>query len=509
MSAATIVDGRTSPWSVRTVLAVAVAAAVLALGARWLAEIAGIEKQLFGFATGIDAPDAPATTTRTAIYPLFIAALKPFGTTVVYAVQSFLYFVAGILLFVLLAAFFPPHRWLRWLTALAALAALVNPRVLEYPLSISEEALFIPGAMALLAALFAYWARPRLWLAVAAGVLAGLVIGVRPIGIAFLPMLAVALLAPPMLRDAMEATWRRAWLAVLVSGAAAAAAIAFEWGAHAAMIGSEGRSTSFGVNVIAKVPFIVEKGDVTSASTDPREVEAIRAVEASLLRLGEFARRADVALTTWDGRQFFTNYAEFAFQMRAQSPELIAAVQRLAEVRGQPATIVAADVAMVVIGKRPVRFMGRVLGNLARFLALAEMPGTAGREDVDRLAASEVGKAWFAGKPGEGYRRVREVAQAYRWPAWALRLAHGAALAGLGLALIAALGAALRGRKIGADAAVGIVVGLGFFGYLLLCAAIINAQVRYVLTVWPMTVVLALLGVALLARMFGRRVAAA
>ncbi len=504
MTAATVASGRPSSWSTYAVLAVSIGATLLALAIRWLAEIAGIEKQLFGFATGVGELDAPAQTIRTAIYPLFIAALKPFGMTVILAVQSFLYFVAGILVFARLAWFLPPPRWLRWITALAAVAAMYNPRVLEYPLSISEEALFIPGMMGLIAALLAYLAKLRLSLAVLAGVLAGLVIGVRPIGVAFLPMLFVALLVPLALRGAAGATWRRAGLAILIAGAGVIVALTFEWAAHRAMVGDSSRITVFGANVVGKVPFIIEKGDLTSASNDPREAEAIRGVEAVLVGLGEFAARADAALATWDGRQFFTNYAEFAFQMRTQSPELGVAMQRLADVRGQPPQIVVADVAMAVIWKRPLRFAARVFGNLGRSLALAEMPSAAGREDVDKLALG-VGKEWFAGRPGEGYKRVREVAQAYRLPAWGLRLAHAAALIGLALSLVFAVYAGFRRQKLAPAAAIGILIGLGFFGYLLLLALVINAQVRYVLTVWPMTVLLALLGLVLLARVFGAR----
>jgi hypothetical protein len=480
----------------------AAVATALALAARWLAPALGIEKLLFGFAAGVDTADAPASMTRTALYPLFLAALRPFGTPVILAVQSYLYFVAGIALFARFARLLAVPRWLRAFALWGGIASLFNPRVLEYPLSISEEALFISAMMGALAALVMHIARPRLLTAAAAGLLVGATIGVRPIGIAFVPMLIVALLAPAVSAFQARATWRRSVLGILVAGAALAAAVAFEWAAHSAMIGSAGRSTVFGLNVVGKVPFIIEPGDLTAGA--PEEAEALREVEAVLLRSAAFARAAEASLTTFDGRQFFTNYAEFAFQMRAQSPELIAAMERLGKIRGRPAAIVAAEVSLVVIRKRPLRFAARVLGNVGRLVGLAEMPGAGGLADVDRLAQG-LGRAWFAGPPGVGFRRPREVAAAYVRPAWALRAVHAAALLGIGAALCMAAYAAIRRRKLSSEAALGLIVSAGFLGYVVLCAVVINAQVRYILTIWPLTALLGLLALAVAAHIFGAR----
>lgn len=488
----------------RAILIGAAVATALALAARWLAPALGIEKLLFGFAAGVDTADAPASMTRTALYPLFLGALRPFGTSVILAVQSYLYFVAGIALFARFASLLAVPRWLRAFALWGGIASLFNPRVLEYPLSISEEALFISAMMGALAALVMHLARPRLLTAAAAGLLVGATIGVRPIGIAFVPMLIVALLAPAVSALRARATWRRAALGILVAGVALAAAVAFEWAAHSAMIGSAGRSTVFGLNVVGKVPFIIEPGDLTGAAGAPEEAEALREVEAVLLRSAAFARAAEASLTTFDGRQFFINYAEFAFQMRAQSPELIAAMERLGKIRGRPAAIVAAEVSLVVIRKRPLRFAARVLGNVGRLVALAEMPGGAGIADVDRLAQG-LGRAWFAGPPGVGFRRPREVAAAYVRPAWALRAVHAAALFGIGAALCMAGYAAMRRRKLSSEAALGLIVAAGFLGYVVLCAVVINAQVRYILTIWPLTALLGLLALAAVARIFGAR----
>jgi hypothetical protein len=494
-------SARTRSRSFGGILLAAAVATALALAGKWVAELAGVEKLLFGFGTGIDNADAPATAHRTAVYPFFVAVLRPLGAAAIFAVQCFLYFLSGFLLFARLAALLPNARWVRILTALACAAALLNPRVIEYPLSISEEALFVPAVMALMAALLGYIAKPRPLTAAVAGLLLGLAYGIRPIGGAFAPMAVVALLIPLVVANGAPAGWRRVVLGVLAAAAGTAIAVGAERYIHSAMVGGQPRTDSLGLNLIAKVPFIIEKGDLADPSKPPAEARALEEVEAVLLRAGEFAARAEAALTTWDGRQFFINYLEFAFQMRGGSPELGAAIRRLASLRGRPAILVVGDVAFAVIAKRPMRFAMRVLGNFARALVLAEMPGAAGIRDVDTFT-SGAAREWLATPAGRDFQRPRDVAAAYRLPAWGLRLAHAVALCGLVVALGLAAHAALRRRKLQPDVAIGLVVVVGYLGYTLACAAVINAQVRYVLTVWSMTVVLALLGTVMLVRRF-------
>ncbi|MFO0987813.1 MAG: hypothetical protein U1F37_10670 [Alphaproteobacteria bacterium] len=501
MAANIVSSAQNWPRSFARLALAAAAAAVLALAVKSLAEAAGFEKLLFGFGTGIDNADAPATAHRTAVYPLFVALLRPLGTTATFAVQAFLFFLAGFVLFARLAAVLPQARWARILAALACAAALLNPRVLEYPLSISEEALFVPAVMALTAALLAYCARPGLLAAAGAGLLLGLAYGIRPIGGAFAPMALVALLAPLAIAGGAPAGWRKPVLGALAAVLGFGAAAGFERLAHATMVGNAPGMSILGLNLIAKVPFIIEKGDLADPTKPPEEAAALAEVEAVLVRAGAFAARAEAALATWDGRQFFANYLEFAFQMRGQSPELGAAIRRLAELRGRHPTIVVGEVAFAAIEKRPLRFAGRVLGNVVRTLALAEMPGAAGLRDVDRFTAGAA-RDWLATPAGRDFRRPREVADAYRLPSWGLRLAHAAAVVGTALVLLVAAAAALRRRRLRADAAIGLVVAAGYFAYVLACAAVINAQVRYVLTIWPLTAALALLGFAIAVRAF-------
>ena len=53
--------------------------------------------------------------------------------------------------------------------------------------------------------------------------------------------------------------------------------------------------------------------------------------------------------------------------------------------------------------------------------------------------------------------------------------------------------AAIRRRPFGVDVGFGVVVATGLLVYLLFCSIAINVEVRYVLTVWPMIMLSALL----------------
>jgi hypothetical protein len=476
------------------VLAAAAAAMVLALAIKSLAEAAGFGRALFGFGVGVSVADFLATPTRSALYPLFIEATRPLGPLGIAAIQTFLYFLAGIALF---ARLLPPRRWAHALAALAGAAALLNPRVLEYPLSISEEGLFLPALLGLMAALLAHLERPRAATAAAAGLLAGLAFGIRPIGIAFVPMLAGGIVLAAFTAPA-AGRWTRCLPALVAAALAFAAAEALERLAYRALAGGEARTSVLGINLVAKLPFILERGDLRAAAT-VEEAPAIERVEAALLRSAEFVRAADAALQRWDARQFLTNYLEFEFQLRGPNPALVAAIGQLAARRGRPPSTVAAEVSFAVIRARPLRFAARVAGNFARFLALAEFPTAAGRREAEALP-ERLGRAPFAAAVGDGFRPALEAAAAYRLPAWVLRLAHAVALAAILASLVLALAAALRRRALAVDAAFALTAGLGFLGYFLACALVINVQVRYVLTVWPLTVALGLLLLAMALR---------
>lgn len=474
-------------------------ATALALALRLVAELAGIEKALFGYGVGVDVTDYPVKATRGVVYPLFVALARPLGLQGIFAIQTFLYFAAGIALFARLARLSPPGRPMAWLTALAGLAALINPRVLEYPLSISEEALFIPALMALLLALLAHLERPRLATAAAAGILCGLAIGIRGIGVAFVPMLAAAPVVAAFVAERDRGRWRAALLGAFAAIAAAAATVGVERAAHSYMVGGAKLRSVFGINVIGKLPFIVEPGDLAASPANPAEAEALRKVEAVLLRSGALARASEAELKTWDGRQFFTNYLEYVFLMHGLNPDLMRAVGDLAGLRGRPDDAVALEVSLAAIGKRPLRFGARVLGNFMRFFMLAEFPGTAGREDAV-AAAHRLAPAWPDPVMWDAFHRMADVAKSYRLPAWALRLAFAAAAAGIVMAVGAAGWAAMRRRRVPIEAGFGVVAALGFLAYFLFCAIAINVEVRYVMTVWPLTVLLALLALSIPAR---------
>jgi hypothetical protein len=243
----------------------------------------------------------------------------------------------------------------------------------------------------------------------------------------------------------------------------------------------------------------VERGDLTASSADAAEGEVLQAVESALLRSAALARASDAELKTWDGRQFFTNYLEFGSQMNGLIPDLQQAMAALANFRGRPVDAVGLDISLVVIEKRPLRFAARVLGNFVRFLVLAEIPGTAGREEAEAMSR-HLGQDWPGPAFWGGFDRMAKVAKSYRLSAWVLRAAHAAALVGIALAIGFSAWAAVRRRLIALEVGLGLVVAAGLLTYLLFCAFAINVQTRYVLTVWPLIVLSAVLALLIPAR---------
>jgi hypothetical protein len=286
--------------------------------------------------------------------------------------------------------------------------------------------------------------------------------------------------------------WRPALIGALVAIAATAFTVGVERVGHSIAIGGAEARSLLGINLIGKLPFVVQPGDLTAKASPPSEREALQALEAALIRSAGLWRASDAALTTWDGRQFFTNYMEFGSQLNGLNPEVMAAIGNLAKSRGRASDAVALQVSLAVIERQPMRFAGRVLGNFVRFFVLAEFPGAAGLEDAVAMAR-RLRPDWSNTEFWEGFDRMAVVARAYRLPAWALRLAHAAALLGIVLAVAFAAWSLIRRRPLAPEVGLGLIVALGLAAYLLFCAIAINVQVRYVMTVWPLIVLLGLL----------------
>ena len=306
-------------------------------------------------------------------------------------------------------------------------------------------------------------------------------------------MVLAAALTPWLLGGPSTQSWRRAGLGALACVAGFAAGVLAERLSYRAMLGDTPRSTVMGINLIAKTPFILVRGDLATGAAAPGERPLLQKIEALLLADAKLARDAEAALSRRDARQFVTNFLEFEFQMRGGSEALLKTVSELSARRGQPPSTVATSLSLRIISKRPWRFLERVAGNFVRFIWLAEFPSPAGiaeaRACPPAWALPDGGRRWcrdmtpplmprspIAGRPG------------------AVRMAHVTALLAFGTGLLLALRALFRRRKPSAPLsplwAFALVAGLGFVGYLLGCAIAINVQVRYLMTIWPLTVLL-------------------
>lgn len=487
------------PWV--NILAFAAAAAALTLAARWVALETGVGASVFGFGLGNNATSFPAVPVRPALYPLFVSALLPLGIWAVMAVQTWAYFITGFALVTALYRVLVPSAFSRIVIGLIGFASLCNPRTLEYQLALSEEGLFIPVLVGLMACILRHLTWPRLTTALIAGLLTGLAVGIRSIGITFVPVVIIALLLPWLLRMDAPCPARRALTCLIAVVAGAVAGVLLERVAYRALLGDTPRGTVMGINLIAKMPFIVEPGDLEADQAPDAEQPHLRAVEQHLLRDRDLHRRAMQALSRADARQFVTNFLEFEFQLRGGSPGLLKAVTAVGKVRGQSPSAAAEALSLRIIRKHPWRFAGQVWGNLLRFFWLAEFPEPGGLAEARALPA-KIGQSTWRAQIQSGYQATIEAAAAYRWPAWLVRLAHVAAL----LSFIIAAGAYLAGlivrRRVSTATVMIFLTGLALVGYILGCAIAINVQVRYLMTIWPLTVIA---GAGLLLMLLARR----
>jgi hypothetical protein len=62
--------------------------------------------------------------------------------------------------------------------------------------------------------------------------------------------------------------------------------------------------------------------------------------------------------------------------------------------------------------------------------------------------------------------------------------------------------AAIRRHPLTAEVGFGLIIAMGLLAYDLFCAIAVNVQVRYVLTVWPLIILWALLALLIPARIF-------
>lgn len=130
----------------------------------WAASLAldhlGWGRIAFGVGTGQDLSAFAPTETRTSLYPLFVSLGPIISYPGIIAIQVFLYVLAGLLLLREVRRLLPAGRLWTLYAGLLGGGVLLNPRVVEYALSISEEGLFVPLLMALLAASAACADRP-------------------------------------------------------------------------------------------------------------------------------------------------------------------------------------------------------------------------------------------------------------------------------------------------------------------------------------------------------------
>jgi len=454
-------------------------------------KLVGMEGFLFGAGAGvgIDLVSFSASVARPALYPLFFEIMNHYGLNLIYIVQVLLLIAAISLLVFALKSYFPISAG-RFLFVLAGLASLLNPRVLEYALTVSHEGLFIPFILFSLAfCLISLRNQSPVSLFFAAFFVA-CAIGVRGAGQFLVPVLFFTLLSLLFFIPKNTGKGRCIKRTILVFSVFFGLSLPTMLEArvfHSYFPGQD-RQSVLGVNLIAKAGLLVADHGLTlplPGEASAAEADLRTEIRGILIDHRELASKADAALSTFSGKQFVTNYMEFEFQLRGVSPRLTDTVRALADLRNESVDSVSTMISVEVFKDVPLAFVERVFGNLFRFLWMAEFPTRGGYEEAIQLR-DLIGPDEFDSIVSDGYGAVLPLAERYRLIAWPFRIAHLLFVLGLFYSLLVLV--TTRDRLRWSQALAVATIGVSVLGYLLLCAIVINVQVRYIMTIWPLTV---------------------
>ena len=204
------------------------------------------------------AQDSPSyiemSSFRTLGYPLFLASLRAAGLPIesVPSVQLVAFCLALAFLGWATARTTPRTGW----AALLVVGIAANPFLAEYHFLIVTESLFLTLQMVIAGLLILYLHHPTRSSLALAGLAIGLVVTVRPVGYAFVPLLPLAALLAPHARLRVRA------VELGIALAAALAIIAIESAAYHARFGSERHS-------LAPLHLFAKAGLIDGAAANP------------------------------------------------------------------------------------------------------------------------------------------------------------------------------------------------------------------------------------------------